>query len=203
RRIFRPRDGASHDRGGGVAGRLLRRAPHHAGPEPLGFRPGGVRRTRRPPEAGPRHPRRPARPRRRDQTGLRERARTSEETSAGRRTGARGGPRRMSSLNILVFAAAVLSAGVLIGFERLHPYNPGQRVFRPGFFTDLLLYNFVQSYVLGLVIQMLIARIDSAAGGVSRLRLIGGGGGGLHLALFPPTPHLFLPLFPRARPRAR
>jgi sterol desaturase/sphingolipid hydroxylase (fatty acid hydroxylase superfamily) len=54
-------------------------------------------------------------------------------------------------------------ACVLIGLERLFPYAP-QRLFRAGFFTDLLGYGLLQSYVLGFVISGLIRFVDHHTG---------------------------------------
>lgn len=58
----------------------------------------------------------------------------------------------------------VSSALLLIGLERLFPYQPQQRLFRTGFFTDLLGYGMVQSYVLGLAITALITFLDRQTG---------------------------------------
>jgi sterol desaturase/sphingolipid hydroxylase (fatty acid hydroxylase superfamily) len=65
----------------------------------------------------------------------------------------------------------VLSALVLIGLERLIPYEPRQRLLRPGLFTDLFGYGVIQSYFLGLAITGLIAAIDRTSG-LSRLQLV-------------------------------
>jgi sterol desaturase/sphingolipid hydroxylase (fatty acid hydroxylase superfamily) len=58
----------------------------------------------------------------------------------------------------------VASALVLIGLERLFPYEPKQKLLREGFFTDLVGYGIVQSYVLGLVITAIITWVDSRTG---------------------------------------
>jgi sterol desaturase/sphingolipid hydroxylase (fatty acid hydroxylase superfamily) len=47
----------------------------------------------------------------------------------------------------------VAGALTLVALERRFPYRPGQRFFRAGFWDDLLLYAFAQSYVLGLLID--------------------------------------------------
>ena len=65
---------------------------------------------------------------------------------------------------ILVVSAALL----LILLERLFPYEPRQRLFRPGFFTDLLGYGLLQSYLLSLVISGVIAYVDHVTGWSSR-----------------------------------
>ncbi|WP_437301218.1 sterol desaturase family protein [Sorangium sp. So ce426] len=73
-------------------------------------------------------------------------------------------------LSPLLIAGA---AGVLIGLERLFPYDPGQRLFRKGWFNDFFLYTLAQSYVLGLVIDAIIRAIDGAVG-PGRFRLVEG-----------------------------
>ena len=65
----------------------------------------------------------------------------------------------------------VASALGLIGLERLIPYEPRQRLLRPGLFTDLFGYGVIQSYFLGLAITGLIAAIDRTSG-LSRLELV-------------------------------
>lgn len=49
---------------------------------------------------------------------------------------------------IIVASAALL----MIIFERLFPYTKGQKIFREGFFSDIVMYSIVQSYLLGLII---------------------------------------------------
>ncbi len=61
---------------------------------------------------------------------------------------------------ILVVSAALL----LILLERRFPYEPRQKLFRPGFFTDLLGYGLLQSYLLGLLISGVIAYLDGITG---------------------------------------
>ncbi len=68
-------------------------------------------------------------------------------------------------------ACIVGSALVLIGLERIFPYDKGQAFFRRGFWTDLVMYTLVQSFVLGILISHLIRWIDSSSG-LSRLHLI-------------------------------
>jgi sterol desaturase/sphingolipid hydroxylase (fatty acid hydroxylase superfamily) len=61
----------------------------------------------------------------------------------------------------LAVAASVLVISLL---ERRFPYDAGQRFLREGFWTDLVGYTIVQSYLLAVVISALIAGIDSATG---------------------------------------
>ncbi len=51
------------------------------------------------------------------------------------------------SIIIISFAAVLMMT-----LEKLFPYTKGQRIFREGFFNDIILYSIVQSYVLGLII---------------------------------------------------
>jgi sterol desaturase/sphingolipid hydroxylase (fatty acid hydroxylase superfamily) len=75
---------------------------------------------------------------------------------------------------------AVISPLVIVGWavtltllERLFPYLPGYRILRPDFWTDLVMYTLVQSYVLALIISLIIDLIDSSTG-LSRLNLVSG-----------------------------
>jgi sterol desaturase/sphingolipid hydroxylase (fatty acid hydroxylase superfamily) len=68
---------------------------------------------------------------------------------------------------LLVIAGAAL----LIYLERKFPYQKGQPFFREGFFNDFVMYNLIQSFVLGLVISYLIVWIDSQTM-LSRLQLV-------------------------------
>jgi sterol desaturase/sphingolipid hydroxylase (fatty acid hydroxylase superfamily) len=74
-----------------------------------------------------------------------------------------------------VISAAVIlvSVGVLIGLERLRPYDRGERLFREGFWTDLVFYTVVQNLILAVVIGKIIAWIDGTTH-LSRLHLISG-----------------------------
>lgn len=67
---------------------------------------------------------------------------------------------------LIITGAAVL----FVILERIFPYDPGQRLFREGFFTDLIGYSLIQSYLLGLIITSFIRFID-AQSGLSRLGL--------------------------------
>ncbi len=49
---------------------------------------------------------------------------------------------------IIISAAAVL----MIVLEKYYPYTKGQKIFREGFFNDIVMYSIFQSYVLGLII---------------------------------------------------
>jgi sterol desaturase/sphingolipid hydroxylase (fatty acid hydroxylase superfamily) len=78
----------------------------------------------------------------------------------------------MLSWAILSPVIIVVWAVVLIGLERVFPYRP-QKLLRTGFFTDLLGYGLVQSYVLGWLIALLIGGVDRYTGW-SKLGLVSG-----------------------------
>lgn len=56
------------------------------------------------------------------------------------------------SLQVWSFIIILFAATLMIVLEKLFPYTKGQKVFREGFFNDMVLYTIVQSYVLGLII---------------------------------------------------
>lgn len=76
------------------------------------------------------------------------------------------------SWTMLSPAIIVAWALILIGLERVFPYQR-QRLFRVGFFTDLLGYGLLQSYVLGFAISALIRFVDGHTGW-SKLGLVSG-----------------------------
>lgn len=49
---------------------------------------------------------------------------------------------------IIISSAAV----IMVALEKMYPYTKGQKIFREGFFNDIILYSIVQSYFLGLII---------------------------------------------------
>ena len=73
----------------------------------------------------------------------------------------------------VVFVSVMFVTSVLfIALERRFPSTSGQKFFRQGFWMDLLLYSFLQNWILGNVIQWIINGLDAAASG--RLHLVGG-----------------------------
>lgn len=56
----------------------------------------------------------------------------------------------------MTFMLIVASACILITLERLFPYNSGQKLFRKGFYVDIVWYSVLQSYILSLVIYGII-----------------------------------------------
>lgn len=83
------------------------------------------------------------------------------------------------------FSPAVVTAfaALMLLLERLFPQDPHQRVFRPGFWTDLVMYGLVQSWILGQAIARLISWMDSATG-LTRLHLVSGWPVALQLLFF-------------------
>jgi sterol desaturase/sphingolipid hydroxylase (fatty acid hydroxylase superfamily) len=49
---------------------------------------------------------------------------------------------------IIISSAAV----IMVLLEKFFPYTKGQKIFREGFFNDIVMYSIVQSYLLGLII---------------------------------------------------
>ena len=97
-------------------------------------------------------------------------------------------------------ALVVTGAGVLMLLERLYPYDRRQRYFREGFFNDLVLYTFVQSYLLGLVINGLVRAVDRGTG-LSGLHLLSGWPVGLQFLFFLLTHDLYIYCFHRMQHR--
>jgi sterol desaturase/sphingolipid hydroxylase (fatty acid hydroxylase superfamily) len=87
----------------------------------------------------------------------------------------------------------IVSAALLfILFERLFPYNRGQRVLREGFFDDLALYTIAQSYVLGIIIYSWIIRFLDEVTGLSHLQLLSGWPVWLQLVFFSVTHDFYI-----------
>ena len=72
---------------------------------------------------------------------------------------------------VLSLVIIVAWSVIIVALERRFPYDRGQKIFREGFFTDLLAYGIAQSIVLGWVIDGLIRAIDNQSG-LSRLQLV-------------------------------
>lgn len=107
----------------------------------------------------------------------------------------------MSHVVQITFAAVVAAAVVFILLERRFPYTPGQGLLRDGFWNDLVLYCFVQSYVMGVLIGRITAFIDAHTG-LSRLHLVTGWPPLAQLALFIVTHDLYIYLFHRWQHRS-
>ena len=89
------------------------------------------------------------------------------------------------------FGATAAAAAVLVLLERRFPYNPEQGIFRPGFFTDFVWYNAIQSLVLGVLIGRLVAALDGLSG-LSRLALVSGWPLPAQVGLFVVTHDLYI-----------
>lgn len=75
-----------------------------------------------------------------------------------------------SNLHLYSLAVIVGFSILMIVLERVVPYDQ-QKLFRRGFWTDLVMYGILQSYILGLLISGIIQWVD-ATSGLSRLRLV-------------------------------
>ena len=56
------------------------------------------------------------------------------------------------SLQILSMIIITFAAVIMVILENRFPYTKGQKIFREGFFNDIIMYSIVQSYLLGLII---------------------------------------------------
>jgi sterol desaturase/sphingolipid hydroxylase (fatty acid hydroxylase superfamily) len=92
--------------------------------------------------------------------------------------------------------AIVVSAAILIGLERVYPYEPRQKLFREGLFTDLFGYGIAQSYLLGLLITAIIVWVDRQTG-LSRLQLVSAWPVAAQLAFFFVTHDFYIYWFHR------
>jgi sterol desaturase/sphingolipid hydroxylase (fatty acid hydroxylase superfamily) len=90
----------------------------------------------------------------------------------------------------------VVSAFVFIGLERLWPYERRQRLFRQGFWVDLIGYGFVQSYFLGMGIDAIVRGLDRATH-LSSLHIVTGWPLYLQVLFFFVTHDLYIYCFHR------
>src|SRR2546425_4867679 len=65
----------------------------------------------------------------------------------------------MGDIRWISTASIVVGALIIVLIERWRPYDKGQRLLRPQFFNDLIMYGIAQSYVLALVISWLLEHI--------------------------------------------
>lgn len=77
-----------------------------------------------------------------------------------------------SSLQWISLAVIVSGGLFFILLERLKPYNDYHRPFGRAFWTDIVCYGILQSYVLGLIISKFITFIDGTVVGHGRWRLV-------------------------------
>lgn len=100
-------------------------------------------------------------------------------------------------LSTVIIVAAAL---VFIGLERWRPYDTRQKFLRDEFWSDLLLYTLVQSYVLGIAITKVIEGLDAGTG-LSRLHLVTAWPIWLQFTFFFVTHDLYIYIFHRAQHR--
>ena len=79
----------------------------------------------------------------------------------------------MGNIRIMYTLGIITGASIIVLFERLFPYTKNQKFFREGFFNDFVLYTFVQSYIMGIIISFIITSIDSGTH-ITRLHLVSG-----------------------------
>jgi sterol desaturase/sphingolipid hydroxylase (fatty acid hydroxylase superfamily) len=66
----------------------------------------------------------------------------------------------MASLDIICGGLIVLSALFFMVAEKVWPYNAGQKLLRKDFWSDMFAYNFIQSFILGVIISWIILGLD-------------------------------------------
>lgn len=106
----------------------------------------------------------------------------------------------IDSFRLLNFGIIVFAALVLVLLERAIPYNKGQKFFREGFFNDFVLYTFVQSFILGLLISYFIEYLDSFSG-LSKYRLLSEWPIWLQVVFFVITHDIYVYMFHRLQHR--
>lgn len=99
----------------------------------------------------------------------------------------------------------IIIVGSALGFillERVMPYDRGQHVLREGFWTDLVWYTIIQSYILKIVIvDTLIPAIDTWTG-MSRLQILSAWPLWVQVAFFFVTHDLYIYWFHRWQHRS-
>ena len=103
--------------------------------------------------------------------------------------------------SILSPSIIVVAAIAFMLLERRFPYTRAQKLLRDLFWTDLLGYALLQSYLLGLVIAQVIAWLDAQTG-LSRVRLVSGWPVPLQVAFFVITHDLYIYSFHRLQHRS-
>jgi sterol desaturase/sphingolipid hydroxylase (fatty acid hydroxylase superfamily) len=107
----------------------------------------------------------------------------------------------MTSIQTWTLVAIGAFAAAFAWFESRYPYNPGQGLFRAGFWNDLVLYCFVQSYALGVIIAHLVSWLDASTG-LSRLHVVSAWSVPAQLAFFIVTHDLYIYFFHRWQHRS-
>ena len=105
---------------------------------------------------------------------------------------------QLSTIEAWSFGAIAVAAIAFVLLERIAPYDRGQSLVRPGFWVDLALYGFVQSWALGVLIGRLIALLDASTG-LSRLALVSQWPLPAQVAFFVVTHDLYIYLMHRAQ----
>ncbi len=99
-----------------------------------------------------------------------------------------------TEIRLISFAVVIFSAVAILLLERLFPFTKGQRVFRQGFIDDFIFYNFLQTFILGLIISFIIEFVDSSTQ-LSRFHLISNWPVWLQVFFFLVTHDLYIYLF--------
>jgi sterol desaturase/sphingolipid hydroxylase (fatty acid hydroxylase superfamily) len=102
----------------------------------------------------------------------------------------------------IVSPVVIVGAAVLLSLlERAFPYDRAQRFLRAGFWTDLVGYTLVQSYVLALLIAQIIRGLDAATS-LSHLGFLSGWPLWAQVTFFVATHDLYIYWFHRWQHRS-
>jgi sterol desaturase/sphingolipid hydroxylase (fatty acid hydroxylase superfamily) len=100
------------------------------------------------------------------------------------------------SLGVVSTIIIISTSLILIGLERIFPYDKGQKILRDGFWTDLIWYTIIQSIILKIVISAIIEQVDNSTQ-LSQLRLVSDWPLPLQLLFFFVTHDLYIYWFHR------
>src|SRR5579862_7879701 len=104
-----------------------------------------------------------------------------------------------SQTEVITTSILLFSVGVFILLERLFPYRKGIKVFREGFWVDLVWYTLIQSYFLKILIfDYIITPVDHHYN-LSRLHLVTGWPLWTQVLFFFVTHDLYIYWFHRAQ----
>jgi len=93
-----------------------------------------------------------------------DRAENALECGTIRRRGVHLRPNPNRELIVFGLPIIIVTALIFVALERRFPYDKNQKLFREGFWVDLIGYGVVQSYLLGLLIAKLIETMDAWTG---------------------------------------
>ncbi|MBN1299888.1 MAG: sterol desaturase family protein [Melioribacteraceae bacterium] len=100
----------------------------------------------------------------------------------------------ITEIRYISFLIIAIAALIIFFLERLFPYTPNQKILRQGFWNDIIFYNFLQTFLLGIIISYIIEFIDNSTG-VSRLKILEGIPVWVQLVIFTVSHDLYIYFF--------